>query len=111
MQFVPYTVVAKASSSVKATPRVFSNGQMIKGHWAKTDPTLPTAFSDATGAPIAHTAGRTMVEFFPVGQNVDATRAPGVTPHKLAPDRGNDDNSTLNEAGRKRRSRTRMTAR
>jgi hypothetical protein len=44
---------------------VFSAGKLTKGKWARTDATKPTSFTDATGAPIQLTPGRTWVEFEP----------------------------------------------
>ncbi len=42
---------------------VFSAGKLAKGKWSRTSRTTPTQFTDATGAPIRLTPGRTWVEF------------------------------------------------
>jgi hypothetical protein len=44
---------------------VFSAGKLIKGKWSRTSRTTPTQFTDASGAPIRLTPGRTWVEFDP----------------------------------------------
>ena len=53
----------------------FSNGQLIKGHWSKASVSAPTQFTDAAGAPLALTPGRTWVELLPTSYG-----APPVTP-------------------------------
>jgi len=55
---------------------VFSNGQLIKGTWSRSDRTQVTRFTDATGQPIKLTPGKTWVEFAPVGTPVNVTPAP-----------------------------------
>jgi hypothetical protein len=42
---------------------VFSAGKLIKGKWSRTSQAAPTQFTDASGAPIRLTPGRTWVEF------------------------------------------------
>jgi hypothetical protein len=44
---------------------VFSAGKLVKGKWSRTSRTSPTQFTDASGAPIRLTPGRTWVEFDP----------------------------------------------
>jgi hypothetical protein len=44
---------------------VFSAGKYIKGKWARTSQTAPIQYTDASGAPIRLTPGRTWVEFSP----------------------------------------------
>jgi DUF3048 family protein len=44
---------------------VFSAGKLIKGKWSRTSRTTPTAYTDASGAPLRLTPGRTWVEFEP----------------------------------------------
>ena len=81
VQFVTYTGGGEGQLIGQGDAWVFSNGQLIKGHWAKSSATQATVFSDATGHPIALTPGHTWVEFFPVafGQGVTVTPAPGAT--------------------------------
>jgi hypothetical protein len=57
---------------------IFSNGQLIQGHWTKTTATQPIQYTDANGAPIALTPGRTWVELLPTGRPVDITPGPPV---------------------------------
>jgi Protein of unknown function (DUF3048) N-terminal domain/Protein of unknown function (DUF3048) C-terminal domain len=57
---------------------VFSNGQLVKGTWQRSDRTQVTQFLDGAGQPIKLTPGRTWVEFAPVGTPVYVL--PGATP-------------------------------
>ncbi|HVE45407.1 MAG TPA: DUF3048 domain-containing protein [Acidimicrobiales bacterium] len=41
---------------------VLSDGKIVKGKWAKANPTEPTRFTDPAGAPIPLTPGRTWIE-------------------------------------------------
>jgi hypothetical protein len=58
---------------------VFSNGQLVKGRWTKTAIATPTQFTDAAGAPIALTPGRTWVELLPTAYG-QPTVTPGTAP-------------------------------
>jgi hypothetical protein len=55
---------------------VFSNGQLVKGTWQRSDRTQVTKFLDANGQPIKLTPGRTWVEFAPTGTPVNVVPAP-----------------------------------
>ncbi len=44
---------------------VFSAGKLVKGKWSRTSRTAPIQYTDANGAPIRLTPGRTWVEFDP----------------------------------------------
>jgi hypothetical protein len=50
---------------------VFSNGQLIRGTWARSYPGDPPAFYDANGKQIQFTPGRTWIELLPTGLTVD----------------------------------------
>jgi hypothetical protein len=79
---VQYIVGGDASGQLVGTGDawVFSNGQLVKGRWSKTSIQAPTQYTDAAGAPLALTPGRTWVELLPVGY-----RMPPVTPGTLPP--------------------------
>ena len=55
---------------------VFSNGTVIKGKWSRPTKDAVTVFTDANGVPIKLTAGRTWVEFVPVGFDVTIQAPP-----------------------------------
>jgi len=62
---------------------VFSAGKLIKGKWSRTSRTTPTQFTDASGAPIRLTPGRTWVEFdpsFAIFSGVDIVPGPPLPP-------------------------------
>ena len=42
---------------------IFSAGKLVRGKWSRTGSTTPTSFTDANGAPVRLTPGRTWVEF------------------------------------------------
>jgi hypothetical protein len=46
---------------------VFSDGKLVRGRWSRTDRTQATQYTDAAGAPIKLTPGRTFVELLPAG--------------------------------------------
>jgi hypothetical protein len=78
VQFTPYTGDGEGQLIGQGDAWIFSNGQLIKGHWTKSSATQATQYTDAAGAPIALTPGRTWVEFLPTGLTVDLTTPPPV---------------------------------
>jgi hypothetical protein len=46
---------------------VLTNGTLVKGTWNKTAPEAVTTYTDAAGAPIKLTPGKTWVELAPIG--------------------------------------------
>ncbi len=46
---------------------VLTNGMIVKGTWSKPSTEAITTYTDATGAPIKLTPGRTWVELPPIG--------------------------------------------
>jgi len=64
---------------------VFTNGNLIKGTWSRPTKDAVTTYSDATGAPIKLTPGRTWVEFAPAGIDVAVQAAPVTTTVAPAP--------------------------
>lgn len=56
------------------TAWVLTDGTLTVGHWSKPDPTTPTRFTDASGAPLTLRPGRTWVELLPTGSPVHLTR-------------------------------------
>ncbi|MFZ4516584.1 MAG: DUF3048 domain-containing protein, partial [Acidimicrobiia bacterium] len=55
---------------------VFTDGKIVKGTWSRLSRDAVTTYADANGAPIALTAGRTWVEFAPVGTEVTVKAPP-----------------------------------
>ena len=74
--FVPYAGAGEGNLVGSGDAWIFSNGQLVKGQWRKAYPT----YSDAAGAPIRITPGRTWVELLPVGRSVDVVGAPSTAP-------------------------------
>jgi hypothetical protein len=77
VQFTPYSQFP-ADSKVKypevlgtGDAWIFASGQMVKGHWSKTDAAAMTTFTDAAGAPIVLPPGQTWVHF--VGADMPVT--------------------------------------
>lgn len=72
MQFVTYKDSGLVDRSNAGVPEgqligdgeawVLSDGKIVKGKWAKASPTEVTRFTDAAGAPIPLTPGRTWIE-------------------------------------------------
>jgi hypothetical protein len=56
---------------------VFSDGKLVRGRWARTDRSQATQYTDAAGAPIKLTPGRTWVELLPAGPDYPVTVTPG----------------------------------
>jgi hypothetical protein len=46
---------------------ILTNGMIVKGTWSKPSTEAITAYTDAAGAPIKLTPGRTWVELPPIG--------------------------------------------
>jgi hypothetical protein len=46
---------------------VLTNGMIVKGTWSKPSTEAVTTYTDAAGAPIKLTPGRTWVELPPIG--------------------------------------------
>ena len=83
VQFTPYAGFGEGSLFGTGEVWVFSNGQLIKGTWSRVYPGAPPVYTDAAGAPILLTPGRTWVELFPTGRTVDLV--PGPPPVTLPP--------------------------
>lgn len=80
VQFIPYPRGAEGELFGSGDAWIFSDGQLIRGRWARTFPGAPTTFTDAAGVPVLLTPGRTWVELFPVGRTVDVVSgAPPIT--------------------------------
>jgi hypothetical protein len=56
---------------------VFSDGKLVRGRWSRTDRTQATRYTDAAGAPIKLTPGRTFVELLPAGPDYPVAVTPG----------------------------------
>jgi hypothetical protein len=46
---------------------VLTDGRLVKGHWSRPSPDMVTTYTDAFGAPIRLTPGRTWLELVPIG--------------------------------------------
>ena len=57
----------RPSSSATAPVWVLTGGQLVEGTWARADRRTLTAYTDAAGAPIALTPGRTWVALPMIG--------------------------------------------
>lgn len=75
VQFIPYGAGADGDVMGSGEVWVFSNGQLIRGTWAKPYSPSPTLLLDAAGQPIRLTPGRTWVELVPIGTPVDVLPA------------------------------------
>lgn len=64
---------------------IFTNGVVVKGKWSRPAVERPAVYTDATGAPVLLTPGRTWVELAPVGQAVTITAPPAPAPPAPAP--------------------------
>ncbi len=55
-----------------------ADGKVVKGKWARSDPSQPTQYTDAAGAPIKLQPGRTWIEFVPASPDypVEITTPP-----------------------------------
>jgi hypothetical protein len=77
VQFVPYRITGLRDAAGSPVPEaqlvgrgdawVFTGGTLIKAQWSKPSATDVTTYTDAGGAPIKLTAGRTWVELPPTG--------------------------------------------
>lgn len=87
VQFVPYAGFGEGNLMGTGEAWVFSNGQLVRGTWAKAFFGSVTEFKDAAGSPIRLTPGRTWVELFPTGGTVDVVSPPPppVPPPTVAP--------------------------
>jgi len=56
---------------------IFSDGKLVRGRWSRSDRSQPTQYTDAAGAPIKLTPGRTFVELLPAGPDYPVTVTPG----------------------------------
>lgn len=80
VQFVPYAGFGEGNLIGTGEAWVFSNGQLVRGTWAKPFVESVTEFKDAAGVPIRLTPGRTWVELLPTGQTVDVVSPPPPPP-------------------------------
>jgi hypothetical protein len=78
IQFVPYNASGEGELFGEGDAWVLSNGQLVRGRWARLYDTAPTAFFDASGKPLLLTPGNTWVELLPAGSAVDLV--PGAPP-------------------------------
>jgi hypothetical protein len=78
VQFIDYVKGAEGDLIGTGAAWVFSNGQMIQGTWTKLYEGSPSSYTDANGQPILLTPGRTWVELFNTGGQVDVL--PGAPP-------------------------------
>ena len=73
VQYVPYEPVAGATDTTGAQvyearvvgtgeALILSDGKVLNGRWSKSSPSAMTTYTDAAGAPVALTPGRTWVE-------------------------------------------------
>jgi hypothetical protein len=87
VQFIPYGGFGEGNMIGTGEAWVFSNGQLVKGTWAKPFIGSITEYKDAAGSPILLTPGRTWVELLPTGRTVDVVSppAPPVPPSTVAP--------------------------
>ena len=83
VQFISYAGFGEGNLFGFGEAWIFSNGQLIRGTWSRVYPGAPAVYTDAAGAPILLTPGRTWVELFPTGRTVDVV--PGVAPATLPP--------------------------
>jgi hypothetical protein len=56
---------------------IFSDGKLVRGKWARSDKAQPTQYTDAAGAPLNLTPGRTWVELLPIGPDYPVQVTPG----------------------------------
>ncbi len=82
VQFIPYGAGADGDVMGTGEAWIFSDGQLIRGTWAKPYPPAPTQFLDAAGNVIKLTPGRTWIELAPIGTPVDVV--PAVPPSTAA---------------------------
>jgi hypothetical protein len=75
VQFIPYGIGSDGDVMGTGEAWIFSDGQLIRGTWAKAYPAGPTAFVDAAGQDIPLTPGRTWIELAPIGTPVDVVAA------------------------------------
>lgn len=84
IQFAPLVAVEGATDSVGSQVYesklqgtgeawVFSDGKIVKGKWSKSSQTAMTTYTDAAGAPIPLSPGRTFVELPDVGAQATVT--------------------------------------
>lgn len=76
VMFVPYAGAGEGQLLGSGAAWIFSNGQLVKGTWKKAYEPAAPYFSDATGAPILLTPGRTWIELLPSTRTVDVVAAP-----------------------------------
>lgn len=76
VQFVTYDGAGEGNLYGTGDAWIFSDGQLVRGRWARSFPGSPTLFTDATGKAIRLAPGRTWVELFPAGGVVDVTPGP-----------------------------------
>ena len=77
LQVVPYRNTGLVDRSGAAVPEaeligegelvVLTDGKLVKGHWSRPDAAAVTSYTDAAGAAIRLTPGRTWVELVPPG--------------------------------------------
>ena len=77
VQFVSYVGVPGVGQSQQAVTVgegdawIFTDGKLVKGKWSRPDPKRPAVYTDATGAPVNLTAGRTWIELPQPGDAVE----------------------------------------
>ena len=76
VMFVPYAGAGEGNLIGSGDAWIFSNGQLVKGRWAKPSAEVAATYTDAAGVAILLTRGRTWVELLPTGRTVDVAAAP-----------------------------------
>ena len=78
VMFVPYEGAGEGNLIGSGDAWIFSNGQLVKGRWTKLYQGVAPSYTDAAGAPILLTPGRTWVELLPTGRTVDVAAPPSI---------------------------------
>jgi len=85
VQFINYPAGSEGELLGSGDAWIFSNGALVKGRWAKSDPTVPTQFTNVFGVPVPLTPGRTWIELAPLTAAVDVVAAPLPPPTTVPP--------------------------
>lgn len=82
VQFIDYPDESEGITVGEGDAWVFSDGALIRGHWARRDVTKAPVFTDSTGKVIALTPGQTWIELLPTGDDVTLVTPPPTTTTK-----------------------------
>ncbi|MGH9031002.1 MAG: DUF3048 domain-containing protein [Acidimicrobiia bacterium] len=80
VQFTEYTGGGEANVLGEGDAWIFSDGQLVRGRWARPAVEQPAQYVDAGGQPIKLLPGTTWVELLPVGGPVDVLPAAPAPP-------------------------------